>query len=53
MPSTVVNVYKGGFPAELNRVTKRNFTTILSSCWYLDIYAYGPDWKRVCTRTTC
>ncbi|EDV21084.1 uncharacterized protein TRIADDRAFT_30868 [Trichoplax adhaerens] len=46
MPSTVVNVYKGGFPAELDRVTKRNFTTILSSCWYLDIYAYGPDWKR-------
>lgn len=29
----------------MSAVVKRNYSTILSSCWFLSIIRYGQDWK--------
>ena len=51
---TVVHVWIGSWGTkkenywrpELHNVTKEGFRAILSSCWYLDLINYGPDWKQ-------
>ena len=53
-PDTVVHVWIGSWGtekekywrSELRNVTEKGFRAILSSCWYLDLISYGPDWKQ-------
>ncbi|KYO48587.1 hypothetical protein Y1Q_0004000 [Alligator mississippiensis] len=46
-PDTVVEVWIGNqYSAELSRVTRAGFTTILAAPWYLDYISYGQDWKK-------
>ncbi|XP_001641908.2 beta-hexosaminidase subunit alpha isoform X1 [Nematostella vectensis] len=47
LPDTVVNVWKGGWPAELAKVTgAKKLKAILSSPWYLNYISYGIDWPN-------
>jgi len=56
-PDTIVHVWKGSanrwgdqnqtyWRSELYNVTKKGFNALLSSCWYLDLISYGPDWEK-------
>lgn len=42
---TVVHLWDGYAPKLLAEVTSKNFSTILSTCWYLDHLKTGGDWK--------
>ena len=42
----MVEVWKGGYQAELAKVTGMGYNTILASPWYLDYISYGADWKK-------
>ncbi|KAH9364980.1 hypothetical protein HPB48_009301 [Haemaphysalis longicornis] len=41
----VVQVWRQSHDSELKAVTEAGFRALLSSCWYLDLIGYGPDWK--------
>jgi len=45
---TVVHVWMGNTQAEIDteidKITKQNLRTIMSSCWYLNYIKYGDDW---------
>ena len=53
-PDTVVHVWMGSWGnekekywrSELFNVTEKGYRAILSSCWYLDLISYGPDWTN-------
>lgn len=49
LPNTVIDVWKGGWEAEMNKVTAGGLHAVLSTCWYLNYISYGEDWKRVST----
>ena len=42
----MVEVWKGGYQAEMDKVTKMGYNTILAAPWYLDYISYGADWKK-------
>ena len=43
---TIVNVWKGSWKREMNKVTKAGHLAILSSCWYLNYLKYALDWPK-------
>lgn len=43
---TIVQVWKGDYLNELEKVTHYGYPTLLSSCWYLDSLESGGDWER-------
>ncbi|VDP01530.1 unnamed protein product [Heligmosomoides polygyrus] len=49
--NAIAHVWKGNsmdaVKKEMAAVTAAGHSTILSSCWYLDLIKYGPDWGYV------
>ncbi|XP_043227690.1 beta-hexosaminidase subunit alpha-like [Amphibalanus amphitrite] len=43
-PDTIVEVWKGGWQVEMDKLTAQDLRVILSSPWYLDYISYGSDW---------
>lgn len=47
MPTnTVVHVWTGNWPKEMEAATKEGHPVLLSTCWYLDHIAEGGDWRK-------
>lgn len=46
---TIIQVWKPFWKIEIATVTKNNWSTILSSCWYLDHLDTGGDWLKFYT----
>ncbi|KAL7291143.1 hypothetical protein TKK_0015060 [Trichogramma kaykai] len=44
--STVVHVWTGDWPREMDAVTRAGHKALLSACWYLDHVAGGGDWLK-------
>lgn len=42
---TIIHVWTGYAPSLLAEITYKNFSAILSTCWYLDHLKPGGDWK--------
>ena len=46
LPNTVIDVWKGGWEAEMDKVTAGGLHAVLSTCWYLNYISYGDDWTK-------
>lgn len=43
---TIIQIWKPLWQLEMARITKGNWSTLLSSCWYLDHLDSGGDWMK-------
>eukprot|EP01092_Planopodium_desertum_P010184 TRINITY_DN44832_c0_g1_i1.p1 TRINITY_DN44832_c0_g1~~TRINITY_DN44832_c0_g1_i1.p1 ORF type:complete len:179 (-),score=10.59 TRINITY_DN44832_c0_g1_i1:317-817(-) len=44
LPSTVIEIWKGGWESTIAATTAAGYRSILSSPWYLNYISYGEDW---------
>jgi len=47
--STIVQIWKDNYAAELSHVSKFGYPIILSSPWYLNYISYGLEWEKYYT----